>query len=64
MWIVDGYVVEGQVPAADVAKLLAERPQTIGLAVGGMPLGEAGGQSERYEVIAFDAADRTVSGMG
>jgi len=35
---VDGYVVEGHVPAADIRKLLAERPKALGLAVPGMPI--------------------------
>jgi len=35
--VVDGYVVEGHVPAEAIARLLAERPAAIGLAVPGMP---------------------------
>ncbi len=57
---VGGYVIEGHVPAEDVLRLLAERPRDVtGLAVPGMPLGspgmEAGGASDRYDVIAFGA---------
>ena len=52
---IDGYVIEGHVPAADVRKLLAERPDAIGLSVPGMPLGspgmEAGDRREPYEVL-------------
>lgn len=52
---ISGYVVEGHVPAADIRRLLAEKPDAIGLAVPGMPLGapgmEAGDQSEPYEVL-------------
>jgi hypothetical protein len=59
--IVDGYVVEGHVPAADVERLLDERPDIIGLAVPGMPIGSPGMEVEGaddqpYDVIAFDEA--------
>jgi len=39
---VDGYFVEGHVPAADVLRLLRERPQALGIAVPGMPTGSPG----------------------
>jgi hypothetical protein len=57
--IVDGYVVEGHVPADDVKRMLAERPKIVGIAVAGMPVGSPGmevegAQPEAYEVIAFD----------
>ena len=39
---VDGYMIEGHVPAADIRRLLAERPDAIGLAVPGMPYGSPG----------------------
>lgn len=39
---VDGYVVEGHVPASDVRRLLAERPDALGLTVPGMPIGSPG----------------------
>ena len=52
---VAGYVLEGHVPAAEVQRLLAERPAAIGLAVPGMPLGspgmEVGGRIEPYDVL-------------
>lgn len=51
---VAGYVIEGHVPAADIRRLLEERPEAVGLAVPDMPLGSPGmdfGQrSEPYEV--------------
>lgn len=40
--IVDGYVVEGHVPAEDVAKLLSLRPNAIGISVPGMPASSPG----------------------
>ena len=43
---VDGYTVEGHVPAADIRRLLSERPEAIGLAVPGMPYGSPGMGSE------------------
>ncbi len=54
--IVDGYVVEGHVPADLIKKMLAERPNIAGLAVPGMPMGSPGmegGGKDPYEVIAF-----------
>src|SRR6056297_475789 len=39
---VDGFVVEGHVPAADIERLLTERPDAIGLSVPGMPIGSPG----------------------
>ena len=39
---VSGYVVEGHVPASDVERLLAERPDALGLTVPGMPIGSPG----------------------
>ena len=40
--VVEGYVLEGHVPAADVKRLLAAKPQAVGLAVPGMPVGSPG----------------------
>src|SRR5919201_214357 len=54
---VNGYVVEGHVPAADIERLLRERPKVAGLAVPGMPAGspgmEIGSRVVHYDVIAF-----------
>ncbi|MGQ0735390.1 MAG: DUF411 domain-containing protein [Acidobacteriota bacterium] len=55
---VGGYTVEGHVPAADIKRLLAEKPAgVIGIATPGMPLGspgmEQGGRKDPYEVFAF-----------
>ena len=60
---VNGYVVEGPVPAADIQRMLAEKPKIAGLAVPGMPAGspgmEVGGRMDHYEVIAFTRDGRT-----
>lgn len=60
--LVAGYVIEGHVPAEDVRRLLAERPDLKGLAVPGMPGGSPGMEmapKEDYEVLAFDERGRT-----
>lgn len=54
--IVDGYVIEGHVPAEDVKRLLASRPNVAGIAVAGMPIGSPGmegGTPQPYDVIVF-----------
>jgi hypothetical protein len=59
---VDGYVVEGHVPAADIKRLLKERPKVVGLSAPGMPSGSPGmegGRKDPYDVLAFDARGRT-----
>ncbi len=60
---VGGYVVEGHVPAADVRRLLDEKPELVGLSAPGMPLGSPGMEgpypAERYDVIGFDAQGGT-----
>jgi hypothetical protein len=61
---VDGYVIEGHVPAAEITRLLAERPSVLGLAVPGMPLGSPGmevptGETQPYEVLTFDQNGNT-----
>lgn len=55
---VQGYALEGHVPAADIKRLLAARPQAIGLAVPGMPIGSPGmdgpaygGRRDPYKVL-------------
>ncbi len=62
--IVDGYIIEGHVPVAEIERLLIERPDIVGLAVPGMPVGSPGMEVEGatvqpYEVIAFDQSGRT-----
>ena len=57
--IVNGYVVEGHVPAADIRRMLAERPKAIGLAAPGMPQSAPGMDmpgKEPYDVLLLDSA--------
>lgn len=49
---VGGYVVEGHVPAADIARLLKEKPQALGLAVPAMPPGAPGMESAQPQPYA------------
>ena len=46
--LIDGYVIEGHVPADDIRRLLSERPDAVGLAVPGMPLGSPGMDQSRW----------------
>ncbi|HTU11212.1 MAG TPA: DUF411 domain-containing protein [Allosphingosinicella sp.] len=59
---VGGYAVEGHVPAADIRRLLRERPAAAGIAVPGMPMGspgmEHGTHREPYNTILFTRAGR------
>lgn len=55
--MVDGYVIEGHVPAADIKRLLTERPEVGGVTVPGMPHGSPGmetGRQDSYQVLTFD----------
>ena len=62
--IVDGYIVEGHVPVAEIKRLLEERPAVVGITVPGMPVGSpgmevAGVADEPYDVLAFTAEGET-----
>jgi len=60
--VVDGYVIEGHVPAAEIHRLLTTRPRVAGLAVPGMPIGSPGmeGANPRpYDVLTFDKSGKT-----
>lgn len=55
---VQGYVIEGHVPAVDIKRLLADKPEALGLAVPGMPIGSPGmdgpvygGRRDAYQVL-------------
>ena len=60
---VGGYVVEGHVPAADVRRMLTEKPAIAGISAPGMPMGSPGMEgpypADRYDVVSFDAQGRT-----
>jgi hypothetical protein len=60
--VVNGYTIEGHVPAAEIKRLLKERSKVFGLAVPGMPLGSPGMEgtrSDEYSVFSFDESART-----
>ena len=57
---VDGYVIEGHVPAEDIKRMLNERPDITGIAVPGMPVGSPGMEGpnpQEFPVISFDDDD-------
>lgn len=65
--LVDGYAVEGHVPASEVHRLLKEKPEAVGLAVPGMPIGSPGmdgpeysGRRDAFDVLLVQA-DGTAS---
>ena len=61
--VVGDYLVEGHVPAEDIARLLTEKPDVAGITVPGMPIGSPGMESgdivEPYATLTFDAAGNT-----
>ena len=62
---IGGYAIEGHVPADAIKRLLAEKPQAKGLAVGGMPTGSPGMEvegnpPETYDVVLFSADGQRV----
>ena len=62
--LVDGYVVEGHVPADLIDRLLRERPSVAGIAVPGMPIGSPGMEvpgrpADRYQILTFDRSGAT-----
>ena len=59
---VGDYLVEGHVPAADIARLLQEKPPVKGLSVPGMPMGSPGMEGPRkdaFQVLTFDTQGHT-----
>lgn len=59
--VVNGYAIEGHVPAREIKRLLAERPAAAGLAVPGMPQGSPGMESptpQAYNVLLVDKKGR------
>jgi hypothetical protein len=61
--VIEGYAIEGHVPAREIKRLLAERPKARGLVVPGMPTGspgmEQGGRIDPYDVLIVHADGRT-----
>lgn len=58
---IEGYVIEGHVPASVIGRLLKERPDVMGLAVPGMPIGSPGMEgpnAKPYNVLSFDKDGR------
>ncbi|MCC5625910.1 DUF411 domain-containing protein [Nostoc sp. CHAB 5715] len=59
--IVNGYVIEGHVPADDIKRLLQEKPNVVGLSVPQMPVGtpgmEMGNRKDPFSVLSFDRKD-------
>ena len=46
--LIQGYVIEGHVPAADIQRLLKDKPKALGLSVPGMPIGSPGMDGPAY----------------
>ena len=61
--VVGDYVVEGHVPAADVQRLLKERPAVAGLAVPGMPIGSPGMEMPNVKAQSFNTLSFTKQGQ-
>ena len=62
--VVNGYVIEGHIPAADVKRLIKDKPAVAGLAVPGMPAGSPGMEvpgitAPAFQVLSFDKAGAT-----
>ncbi|HSP31596.1 MAG TPA: DUF411 domain-containing protein [Halomonas sp.] len=60
--LIEGYVIEGHVPAADIKQLLEERPEVAGLSVPGMPHGSPGmetGRVDDYAVLSWRRDQQT-----
>jgi hypothetical protein len=60
--LVGGYVIEGHVPAADIKRLLTEKPDIHGLTAPGMPMGSPGMEGphkDAYDVLAIDRQGKT-----
>ncbi|MEH2027686.1 DUF411 domain-containing protein [Nostoc sp.] len=59
--IVNGYVIEGHVPADDIKRLVQEKPNVVGLSVPQMPVGtpgmEIGNRKDPFSVFSFDRQD-------
>lgn len=62
--LIEGYLIEGHVPAEAIRALLDQRPEAAGLAVPGMPIGspgmKMGDETESFDVIAWNASGTSV----
>lgn len=61
--VIDGYIVEGHIPAEEIRRMIDRQPDAIGIAVPGMPAGSPGmevGHNEPYQVLLFDDQDYSV----
>lgn len=62
--LINGYVIEGHVPATDVQRLLHEKPDVVGITAPGMPMGspgmEMGDRVDSYTVYAFTADNKVL----
>ena len=59
--VIEGYVIEGHVPGNLIARLLKEKPNVMGLAAPGMPIGSPGMEGanpQPYDVFSFDKDGR------
>ena len=66
--LIEGYAIEGHVPAREIRRLLSERPSALGLAVPGMPIGspgmdgpEYGARKDAYDVLLVSKEGSTTS---
>ena len=66
--LIEGYAIEGHVPAREIRRLLSERPSALGLAVPGMPIGspgmdgpEYGARKDAYDVLLVRKDGSTTS---
>jgi len=59
--LIEGYVVEGHVPANIIKRLVKEKPAVVGLAVPGMPIGSPGMEGpnpQAYDILAFEKSGK------
>lgn len=60
---VNGYAIEGHVPASDIRRLIEQAPKARGLTVPGMPVGspgmEMGDRQDAYQVLLYNAEGQT-----
>ncbi len=61
--IIDGYVIEGHIPANDVKRFLTQKPDVLGITVPGMPIGTPGMEArdikQPFEILTFDNQGKT-----